>query len=185
MATPPDFTTGAVLTAAQMRTIGMHLVKSQDISTGVSVSSTVVTNAFSSDYDNYRIVVSGVTSSVQQNMLFQFMSGGVPVGGADYGHAGFYQVSSGTLNGIFFTATTLEIMPMNNNGTNHISFDVFVPNKAERSRFVGLGGMNDSVSFFYHGVHKLATAYTDFRLVVTGGTFIGGNIRVYGYRNSL
>jgi hypothetical protein len=167
-----------------MNSIGLWLVKSQAIAASPAVTSVTVTNAFTSDFDNYRIVVSGVTSSAQQNMLFQFVAGGVPVGSANYASTGFYQVSGPSLNGIFATNwTTWEIMPMNTSGTNHISFDLFAPNKAERSRANGFGGMNEVVSFFYTGLHQLATAYTDFRLVVTGGTFNGGFIRVYGYRN--
>jgi hypothetical protein len=182
MATPPDFSVGQTLTAAHMNAVGLWLIKEQAI--GSAVTSVTITDAFPSDYDNFRIVVSGVTSSAQQNLLFQFVSGGVPVGGANYGSSGFYQVSGATLNGIFATNwTTWEVMPMNTSGTNHISFDLFVPNKAERSRANGFGGMNEVVSFFYTGVHQLATAYTDFRIVVTGGTITGGTIRVYGYRS--
>jgi hypothetical protein len=117
-------------------------------------------------------------------MLFQFYAGGAPVGGANYGGMGFFQLGSTVLNGNWGTAGTIwELMPMNTSGTSHCAFDLFVPNKAQWSRANGFGGMNNTVGFMYNGVHQLATAYTDFRLVVTSGTITGGNIRVYGYRN--
>jgi hypothetical protein len=41
MATPPDFSSGAVLTAAQMNSVGLWLVKTQTV--GTAVSSVAVT----------------------------------------------------------------------------------------------------------------------------------------------
>jgi hypothetical protein len=41
MATPPDFSSGAVLTAAQMNSVGLWLVKTQTV--GTTVSSVAVT----------------------------------------------------------------------------------------------------------------------------------------------
>ena len=61
MATPPTFSSGAVLTAAQMNSVGMWLVKTQTV--GTAVSSVTVTGAFSADYDNYLILMSGGTGS--------------------------------------------------------------------------------------------------------------------------
>jgi len=34
------------------------------------------------------------------------------------------------------------------------------------------------------GVHSAFTSFTDFTLSSTAGSFTGGTIRVYGYRNS-
>jgi hypothetical protein len=61
MATPPDFTTGAVLTAAQMNAVGLWLVKTQTV--GSAVPDVTVTDAFSADYDNYKILYTGGTAS--------------------------------------------------------------------------------------------------------------------------
>jgi hypothetical protein len=66
MATPPDFSSGAVLTAAQMNSVGLWLVKTQAVAAGVS--SIVVTNAFSTDYDNYKITYTGGVGSTFQDI---------------------------------------------------------------------------------------------------------------------
>lgn len=61
MATPPDFAVGQVLTSAHMDAVGLWLVKSQTIGSGVP--NVEVTGAFSSDFDAYKIVVSGGAAS--------------------------------------------------------------------------------------------------------------------------
>ena len=66
MATPPDFSSGAVLTAAQMNSVGLWLVKTQVV--GNAVASVAVTSAFSSDYDSYRIIYSGGSQSIAGEM---------------------------------------------------------------------------------------------------------------------
>jgi len=53
----PVFTAGETLDASEMNAVGLWLVKTQTIGTGVS--SVAVTSAFSTNYDTYRIVVSG------------------------------------------------------------------------------------------------------------------------------
>ena len=55
--TYPTFTNGQVLPASDLNAIGLWLVKSQTVGTGVS--SVTVSNAFSADFDNYRIIYSG------------------------------------------------------------------------------------------------------------------------------
>ena len=57
----PVFATGDVLNASDMNAVGMWLVKSQTVGSGVS--SVTVTGAFSSDYDNYRIVYANAIGS--------------------------------------------------------------------------------------------------------------------------
>ena len=67
MATPPVFSAGAVLTAAQMNAVGLWEIKTQTIGTGVA--SFEVTGAFSSDYDNYKIVINSMDASVNFQQL--------------------------------------------------------------------------------------------------------------------
>ena len=50
----PVFTSGEILTAANMNQVGMWLLKTQTIGSGVG--SVSVTSVFSSSYDNYRVV---------------------------------------------------------------------------------------------------------------------------------
>ena len=59
--TYPSFSAGEVFRAQDANAVGLWLVKSQTIGTGVS--SVTVTDAFSADYDSYKIVISGGVGS--------------------------------------------------------------------------------------------------------------------------
>lgn len=178
MAVPPDFVSGQVLTAAQMNAIGLWEIKSQTIGTGVS--SVTVTNAFSADYDNYRIIVSGGVASTGSDLR---MTLGSTTSG--YFWAILYSVwnntplASGTTTGTYmpgiYTSTTVLSGVM----------DVCNPFAAKNTTFhcnasqsVAGGG-----SFVTNGFLNNTTSYTDFTLTTGTGTITGGTIRVYGYRN--
>ena len=176
MATPPDFTSGSVLTAAQMNAVGLWLVKTQAVGTGVS--SVTVTGAFTSDYDSYKIIYDGGVGSTFVTIA---MTLGASATGYNmslpyvtYGAA----VAAGTsvLNAVSFAL-------MGAGDTNYLGLDVDVlsPNLARFTRVQGAYIANNE-SGSYTGIHKVATAYTDFSLIIAGGTITGGTIRVYGYR---
>jgi hypothetical protein len=178
MATPPDFSSGAVLTAAQMNSVGLWLVKTQSIGSGVA--SVTVTGAFSADYDNYLITVSGGANSIDGNVLdlkfgatvtgYYFAmvyaswnnvvqaAGGANVGRIDYvGQAGTQSLNAFIeVNSPFLTENTT------------------VRASVANSTFYG-GTTN--------GLLKNTTSYTSFILATTAGTMTGGTIRVYGMRN--
>jgi len=88
MAAPPDFVAGATLTALQMNQVGMWKIKL--ISVGFGVSSVTVSDAFSSDYENYRIIYTGGTASVDNDLK-------LTLGASATGYyAGFAYVAYGT-----------------------------------------------------------------------------------------
>ena len=62
----PDFSPGEVLTAAAMDSIGLWLVKTQAV--GAGVSTIVVSDAFSANYDNYLITYTGGSASTTMNL---------------------------------------------------------------------------------------------------------------------
>jgi hypothetical protein len=180
MATPPDFTAGQVLTAAQMNAVGLWLVKSQTI--GSAVSSVTVNDAFNNDFDHYKITISGGTASTVG--LFRLALGASNTGyysarGLSSYAAGAY-LGGNLSNGAYFEGlgvfSTLGFMA---------NFDLLNPGLALRTfitstyaapittDFAGAGG----------GFHNVATAYTSFTLTTSTGTISDGTIRVYGYRN--
>ena len=179
MATPPDFSSGAVLTAAQMNTVGLCLVKSQTVGTGVS--SVTVTGAFSSDYDNYLIVMSGGTVSTDSDIS-------IKLGASATGYYAFLNYGD--------TASNTPLGAARNNQTQfnwvgggasgqaaHVYVQVLGPNKTAYTKL--LNGTYQSGTGYgtVQGEHRLATSYTSFILTVGAGTLTGGTIRVYGYRN--
>jgi hypothetical protein len=175
----PDFSPGEVLTAAAMDSIGLWLVKSQTIGTGVS--SVTVTDAFSADYDAYKIVVSGGVASATAVLQTQ-------LGATATGY--YYGGDARTYAGV-----TLNIQA--SNGTNwyageasvntiEMNIDVKQPFLAKNTTFTGSFGAarTDAYWLSVGGYLANTTSYTAFTITPSGGaTLTGGTIRVYGYRN--
>ena len=180
MATPTDFVAGQVLTAAEMNAVGLWLVKTQTIGTGVS--SVVVADVFSTDYENYRIIVAGGVGSTAQAI-------NMSLGGS----TASYHSSLGTIT---YAADTFGYVRSNNaaswalaasypNG-NSMDATVFGPFETRRTGMLVNGYVdyrtNGGGSIGGGGFHDVAASYTGFTLSVTG-TMTGGTIRVYGFRN--
>ena len=177
------FTTGEVLTAADTNTYlnnsGLVYVTSQTV--GSAVSSVTISNCFSSTYDNYKIVVSGGTPS--NNSVSLALKLGASA--ASYYSALWYaawSVVAGTLLTVDNGASWTYAMASDTFGMGgHL--DLFGPNKAAYTRMSGFYNRDDLGGTTW-GIHKVATAYTDFTITASAGTLTGGTITVYGYRKA-
>ena len=160
---------------------GLVLVKTQTI--GSAVASVAVTNAFSADYDNYKVVVTGGVSSgafASLNLTF-----GATVTG--YHRTGFYMIAPGAgLTGI----AEVDVSSIVAAGTGTpssllMNADIYTPFLAKPT-----GVKSDtqrqnpnSAAFWLQGFLDNTTSYTGFTLTLSSGTITGGTIRVYGVRN--
>ena len=175
----PDFSPGEVLTAAAMDSIGLWLVKTVTIGSGVA--SVPVTDAFSANYDSYRVVISnGVGSLINPTLNIIF---GATVTNYEYAYGAF---ANGLAAGVGSTTGTFIPTGQSNTNITSASFDVLNPFLARYT--VVFGGnsydLNNQQSRGpYNGVLKNTTSYTDFTISPASGTLTGGTIRVYGYRN--
>jgi hypothetical protein len=182
MTTPPDFTSGAVLTAAQMNTIGLWKVGSTTI-TGQTTA--VLDGCFSSDFRDYLLVVDATAGTANTELVMQFRVGGVAAV-TNYNYANFGTqpngtVSNGTTGGAA-TSAALTFIP----ATQNISASYFIgqPNLAVFTSFGGDWTYDDGGAQIMRrtiGRHKTATAYTGVQ-VFTGSAWTG-KITVYGYRS--
>jgi hypothetical protein len=176
----PDFSPGEVLTAAAMDSIGLWLVKSQTIGSGVS--SVTVTDAFSADYENYKIIVTGGAGSIVAtlNMTLGATVTGYYFGGTSLSYA---TATSTAINGSN-VASFIRTGVTTANGHNG-EIELFSPNLPTRTgcnaRYVQLDTAGNTV--ISGGFLNNNTQYTDFTLTMSSGTMTGGIIRVYGYRN--
>jgi hypothetical protein len=183
MATPPDFTSGAVLTAAQMNAVGLWLVKTQDVG-AVAVPSVTVTGAFSADYDNYLILLSGGTGSAAASI-------GIEIGGSGTGYYGFMTYGDATTNtvqgaGRNNTALLNWVGGVQGAGqAAHVSVQVIGPFKAAYTKFLNGVYQNANVYGTMQGEHRVATSYTSFKLVPDAGTISNGTVYVYGYKGTV
>ena len=156
---------------------GLTLISATTI--GSAVSSVTVSDAFSSTYDNYLVMVSGGVGSTNINLRLTL--GPTATG---YSYAGFYgQYSSA---GIAATNTnTATYMDVGYVSTNAISsrIELESPNLAKRTiiRAQGTGSSTLWYRFDYAGFLDNATQYTAFTLTCSSGTITGGTISIYGY----
>ena len=179
MATPPDFTTGQVLTAAQMNAVGLWLVKSQTIGTGVS--SVTVTGAFSSDFNRYKITVDGGVGSTVADLQLK-------LGSTATGYYGFLNYGTYTSNTVLGFAlsngSSFGYAGAGSTETLFVDAELSNPFEAKRtvlaSRFAVAATTSSSAHFT--GYLNDNTSYTAFTLTASTGTMTGGTIRVYGYK---
>jgi hypothetical protein len=176
------FTSGQILTAAQMTTlqtnIGLTWISSTTI--GSAVSTATVSSAFSTTYDNYKIIISGGVGSAAQFLRFQLGSAA-----AAY-YAGFSAVNYGTnLNensvvnngAIFSNAGIMDTLNINMN------LEVQSPFLTKPTYVSGSIATSGRAGAFA-GVLSDSTSYTSFTVSPSAGTMTGGTITVYGYRKA-
>lgn len=173
--TYPVFANGDALPASDMNAIGLWLVKTQTIGTGVS--SVTVTGAFSANYDNYLITVNGGTASTAGDMRMYLGSST-----ANYKNQIIYALYSSTVLG--FTTTTSQFNYVGSTGTDEVQaqFTVHSPFLTKYTKVVTQYA-NDGAFVNFGGIHTVNGSYTSFTLLPSVGTITGGTIRVYGYRN--
>jgi hypothetical protein len=176
------FVAGDVLTAAQLNGSfttagGLQFIKAQTI--GTAVSSVAVTSAFSTTYDNYKIIISGGVGSANASLYLQLGStttgyyggfaGATYAGASDSGgfanQANFQNCGRGSTNTLQMSVELQNVFLTKNTYANY----AFILNDtAGRARMTG-GFLNDS------------TSYTGFTIIAETGTLTGGTIAVYGY----
>lgn len=180
------YTAGQVLTASSLNNNfgaagGLQFVKAQTIGTGVSA--VTVTAAFSADYDNYLITISGGVASANNNI---YLTLGSTVSG--YNYSGYnIQYGTATLNAT--TTTTATYFDAGYGSTNALSgrIELESPFLTKRTIFRGQATTANTTTSFvnnYQGFLNDATSYTAFTITASSGTWTGGTIRVYGYKNS-
>ena len=173
----PVFASGDVLNASDMNGVGLWLVKSQAVGSGVS--SVTVTGAFSADYDNYLVTYSGGTMSADTaiklnlgaaatayngSLIYSQYNGAVPLAANYNNNSTFAYAGGGNSAGaslyVVFTNPFLSL------------FTRVYASPVSWSNNVGS----------YSGVLSATTSFTAFTVAPLSGTFTGGTISVYGYR---
>ena len=157
---------------------GLDYIKSQTV--GSSVSTVTVTGAFSTTWNDYRIIYSGGTGTASTDMQLKL---GASVTGY-YGSLQFQSVTAGTVSaaGSNNGATFPWVGGATAGQAIHASFDLFSPFLSMYTK-VRNGTYQSGDNYgMVNGEHRVATSYTDFTLTVASGTMTGGTITVYGYR---
>jgi hypothetical protein len=183
MATPPVFTAGQVLTAAQMNLVGWWKITTATFSATSAVN---VDNVFTSDYRNYAIVLEYTTSGIQ-NVNLQLRVGGVSA--ATNYNLQAIDASSTTVTAARTTSTTVMPFGYSTNGNFSATalMYVFGPQLTDATNFKLIGGENFGgytvpIIRYNQGNHSTASAYDGFGLLVASGQTTTGRYTVYGIR---
>jgi hypothetical protein len=179
--TYPSFNPGDILFASDQNAVGLWLVKTQTVGTGVTT--VTVDDAFSANYNAYKVVYTGGTASTATALGLQL---GAAVTGyygtlvyAGYGGAGaplaVRDNNAAQFTYIGSTETTNNSLNAEiNNPFNTTRTVIYAP-------YVEGGTGRNSGN--YNGFLNNATSYTSFTIFPFAGSITGGTIRVYGYRN--
>jgi hypothetical protein len=177
----PDFSPGEVLTAAAMDSIGLWKIASVSVTSGNIIA---VNNCFTSDYENYRIVMSNLKTTSNVALAFQLRSGTTPANtGYAFGHA-FVLFTSASWNLAANAGTAANFIGPGNTSTNppaNGTIDLFQPQINQRT---GMTGHYQSFDAFVltSGSHNAGTNVYDGFQLNSAGTFTSGTVTVYGYR---
>ena len=158
-------------------TTGLVLLSTTTI--GSALTTVTVNNAFSAAYDNYRIVITGGTSSTNT-------WGSLQLGSSTTGYyAGAWEKR--------YTSSTTDYQTASNASNFSRSIGMLTTNIDAnidiKSPFLSkytiinycFQSGNDG-NYNGGGQHKVASSYTDFTIATESGTFTGGTIKVYGYK---
>jgi hypothetical protein len=168
-----------VLSTGRANSLGLDLIKTQTI--GSAVSSVTVSDAFSSTYDNYKIIISGgvASATISLNMTLGSTSTGYYYAGKARNYAAA-DLNIAQSNGSSWYAAEGATSVLNG------SIEVLCPNLAKNTFFNSTisAPRTDGYWLAVGGYLSDTTAYTAFTLTASSGTMTGGTIRVYGYVNS-
>jgi hypothetical protein len=174
------YTGTAWLDIARATASGLVHIKTQTIAASPTVTTVAVTNVFSSDFDNYRVIVEGIDGPAGTNILaIQFGStttgyyGSLYRDRSDGGDTTTSRSNNGANLGIGLIGATTDTFT---------SMDIGGPNAARRTTINGTFGAS-AYGGWFGGILADTTAYTGFTLVAVTGDMRSGTIRVYGYNN--
>jgi len=159
----------------------LTLIKTQTI--GDAVSTVEVTGAFSSTYDNYKILINGGVCSA--DTFLTMILGSTTTGYYWAAATTFYSsgafVGTSTPNDVSFSR-----LAVGTTASFNVEMTVMSPNLAKatavNNAFTSL--MTTGYAGFGSGFLNNTTQYTAFTLGLSSGTITGGTIKVYGYANS-
>jgi hypothetical protein len=177
----PVFASGDVLNASDMNAVGLWLVKTQAVGSGVTLVD--VTSCFSANYDNYVISFNGISTNNSLSLIFQLLSGSTPTASGWVATEFYTPVGSTSITGQISSAGSAAFCSAGTVASGVAStMDLQSPFLAQQTRFQ----YNICASDFYRygfALHTFATSYDGFRITASAGaTISNGSISVYGRR---
>ena len=160
----------------------MQLVKTQTVGTGVS--SVIVSNVFSADYENYLVTLSGGTiSSANLDIALQLRAGST-TSTTDY-YSSLVYVFGGTVYSFNLDNSLHWLNAGGGAGTDaRMRIEISGPFLTQPTGYFASTPRHD-IRGTSSGYHNVATSYDSLVITPNASTITGGTIRVYGYRNTI
>ena len=182
MATPPIFTSGAILTAAQMNAVGMWKIASgtASLTTTATQFATVFNNT---DYPNYKLFITTTAASTSNKLLLRFLVGTSPAISAYYG-AGIGGAQGSNTTVYFERSSNASALSITKTATSRrvTAFDILNPNTAIETTYSGYyTDVDNADAYTWGGIHLATTAYNGFDIATSVGTQTI-SYQLYGYR---
>lgn len=157
MATPPDFTAGAILTAAQMNLSGSWVVKRDTIASGAS--SATISDAFNADYTHYRVLIHNISVAAgNPNVLFQLRTGSTTANTAYY-YGGTNSNFIGRTDVALANTSSWIAGYANTSAASTIDCMIYRPFEAATTNYYSLAVSGINASLQIGGAHNSATSY--------------------------
>lgn len=189
--TYPSFLAGDILTATDMNAVGLWKIFPSNVvngtvsdgvvTIGANVATCRVEGVFSSNYNNYLVLMSGVKAQTGTNTLRLQLG---TAGGNNFYGSTYYDSYLGTSGTIRFNnAAQIEIgYGEATLGEQWTRLEIAAPNLARSTAMSGQYYGN-TYSGWFAGTRADSVQYTNFTINAAGNNMNGGTIRVYGYRN--
>lgn len=185
--TYPSFTSGEVLTAADMNAVGLWKIASVSL----NAVTNNISNVFSSTYTNYRVVISGLQNATTTSRIVSLrFRTSTDDTSANYIYGEFYafptNLSGSTAAGGQTSSRLLTLSNWSAGGAGLV-LDIYNPNNATGTGFTGQsftyqGDVGTWVTRHIGGGINVSTQFTGFSIIGTTDN-LTGTVRVYGYRD--
>jgi len=178
------WTTGEVVTASSanefLTNSGLVYITSVAIPASPAITTIPVSNCFSTTYDNYRIILGGISGTVSNAPITLALnnSSGTTFKSTSaymvYGSTGFngYAPAAATVFRVGWTDTTADI---------NLSMDIISPFLAKPTTFSSQSA-NLTITYQSSGIDTASISNTGFTLA--GDSFTTGFVTVFGYRKA-
>jgi hypothetical protein len=136
-----------------------------------------VTDAFSSTFTNYRILMSNMDASAIADVTLQLGS----TTGNYYGVVESWSYASGVTQALVNNGGPMTVAISHTTFDSYATIELMNPNGSGRTGITAQSGGLRGVIMV--GEDTLGGSHTSFTLAMASGTMTGGRIRVYGYND--
>jgi hypothetical protein len=180
------FTAGNVLTASDTNTYLTNSGLVYVTNTTLSAASTIsINNCFSSTYDNYKIVLTDISPSIQNDVRLNFSTGGTINSTSNYWMSNTF-ISGTTISVNEESSQTSFRSVFTSGGSNSFAWLDIVNPFATANTTVWLqsiGYASGIINRSFVGFFNTTTSFDGFKLTVPSGT-VSAKVNVFGYRKA-